>query len=205
MPPPCCLGQRTSKQGAPAKKRRHVKNCFSLNMLVVVVVMVLLLIVVGGLGHTFALALCNQHFKRCVFLSGLHIHLFSLQQWARSHPAKATTFAFMKIWLEKMAYLGPCLNTVTLFIKVRLKKMKESFFAHCGMVLATPKEYLWIHQNTAKGCVVLELLHQDFLIRKGLAHAEAPTIPIAGQAALEQLAKSGRQRTASSFNQFHLS
>ena len=204
MPPPCCLGQRTSKQGAPAKKRRHVKNCFLPNMLVVVVVMVLLL-VVGGLGHTFALALCNQPFKRYVFLSGLHIHLFPLQQWARSHPAKATTFAFMKIWLEKMEYLGPCLNTVTLFIKVRLKKMKESFFAHCGMVLATPKEYLWIHQNTAKGCVVLELLHQDFLIRKGLAHAEAPMVPIAGQAALEQLAKSGRQRTARSFNQFHLS
>ena len=85
------------------------------------------------------------------------------------------------------------------------KKMKESFFAHCCRALATPKEYLWIHPNTAKGSVVLELLHQDFMIRKDLAHAEAPMVPIAGQAALEQLAKSGRQRTASGFNQFHLS
>ena len=74
MPPPCCLGQRTSKQGAPGPKTHNVKNCFLPNMLVVVVVVIpisrvmVLLIVVGGLGHTFALALCDQPFKRYVFL-----------------------------------------------------------------------------------------------------------------------------------------
>ena len=70
-------GTKDQQARGACQKKHNVKNCFLQNMLVVVVVvvvvMVLLLlrvvvvVVVVGLGHTFALALCNQPFKRICF------------------------------------------------------------------------------------------------------------------------------------------